>query len=139
MNIQKAAGWILLAPDNKILLLKNACRKDWGLPKGHLEEGESEKDAACREMFEETGISREQIVPVENFKKTLSYVLAKQHPLCRKEVSYFLAHCQKEWPLKLSPEHEEGLWADTKQIEQLVSHQNLKELILSVATLKRIP
>ena len=29
----------------------------WGLPKGHLEDGESSKQAALREVNEETGLS----------------------------------------------------------------------------------
>lgn len=56
----KAAG-ILFVHDGRVLLLKRAASaKDhpntWGLPGGHIEDGETPSQAARREMHEETGI-----------------------------------------------------------------------------------
>ncbi|MEX0935338.1 MAG: NUDIX domain-containing protein [Gemmatimonadota bacterium] len=39
-----------------VLLIRDPYRK-WGLPKGHLEEGEDSQQAALREVREETGLS----------------------------------------------------------------------------------
>lgn len=36
-------------------------RRRWGLPKGHLEPGETVQQAACREVFEETGLRGEVV------------------------------------------------------------------------------
>ena len=44
---------------NKLLIVKNNGYDNspkWGLPKGHLEEGEYQHQAAMRELYEETGI-----------------------------------------------------------------------------------
>ena len=41
----------------RYLLIKDPY-KNWGFPKGHLENGESPADAALRETAEETGLSR---------------------------------------------------------------------------------
>jgi 8-oxo-dGTP pyrophosphatase MutT (NUDIX family) len=38
------------------LLVYSARNKEWGFPKGHIEEGETDKETARREIFEETGI-----------------------------------------------------------------------------------
>ena len=38
------------------------CRCGWGFPKGHIESGETEEEAAIREVFEETGI-RVELIP----------------------------------------------------------------------------
>lgn len=43
----------------RFLLIKNKRSAHWGFPKGHLEKGESNADAAMREVFEETGIHLE--------------------------------------------------------------------------------
>lgn len=40
----------------------------WGFPKGHLEEGESSKTAALREVLEETGIIAEVIEKIGDAK-----------------------------------------------------------------------
>ena len=61
LKVDFAAGGIVLE-NNNILLVKN--RKNeyvdnpksfWGFPKGHMEDGEAPKDAAKREVIEETG------------------------------------------------------------------------------------
>ena len=40
-----------------VLMVRSRC--GWGFPKGHIEKGETEEAAACREVFEETGIRAE--------------------------------------------------------------------------------
>ena len=41
--------------ETEVLLHKRADFRIWALPRGHIESGESWKDAAIREVFEETG------------------------------------------------------------------------------------
>ena len=57
---------------------------DWGLPKGHVERGESDEQAAVREVKEETGLSVE-LDPV--FRQAVRYTVANART---KEVVYFL-------------------------------------------------
>lgn len=53
-NYVHAAGGVVIRPDGKFLAIK----RDgiWDLPKGKLEPGESDEDAALREVEEETGL-----------------------------------------------------------------------------------
>lgn len=47
----------------EVLLVQPRAGQDkWGMPKGHVDEGESHEDAAVRETLEETGIAV-QILP----------------------------------------------------------------------------
>ena len=52
---------ILLVRDNKLLLVKRKYDPDagyWSIPGGHLDLGERVKEAAEREVFEETGLKK---------------------------------------------------------------------------------
>ncbi len=56
----KAGVIIFNQNKTKLLIIKNAYNPNlskWGLPKGHLELGESREQCASRELLEETGIS----------------------------------------------------------------------------------
>ena len=57
MKKTKACGVLVFRrqPQLSFLLMKHPHRYD--LPKGHIEEGETEEQCALREMWEETGIS----------------------------------------------------------------------------------
>lgn len=63
-NKTKSAGGIIIDPWNNIqnhekyniLIIKQRLTNNWGLPKGHCEEGEDTEIAAVREIREETGI-----------------------------------------------------------------------------------
>ena len=52
-----AAGGVVEGDDDSLLMIK--LRNRWDLPKGHIEEGESESVAALREVEEETGVVAE--------------------------------------------------------------------------------
>src|SRR5579871_5854990 len=66
-----AAGGIVLRPAKPPLIAVVRLRKrnEWVLPKGKLDDGESPRDAAVREVWEETGHD----VCVHEFLGTLAY------------------------------------------------------------------
>jgi 8-oxo-dGTP pyrophosphatase MutT (NUDIX family) len=72
----------------------------WGFPKGHAEDGETDKEAAARELFEETSLTVVEFLPFKGVSE--SYVFRYQGDLIYKDVFYFLAlvegklHTQKE-------------------------------------------
>ena len=59
MRIEKSAGGVVIY-DNAILLLRKY-NGDWVLPKGRIEKDEKIKEAALREVKEETGTQAEVI------------------------------------------------------------------------------
>ena len=60
MNIPRLAALAVVARDGHLLLVRRRHEPDaglWGFPGGHVEFGERIGDAACRELFEETGVT----------------------------------------------------------------------------------
>lgn len=53
MRCVKSCGTLLMKPDNSFLLLRHSDRYD--LPKGHMENGETELDTAIRGLFIDEG------------------------------------------------------------------------------------
>jgi len=63
---EPTAGGVIFRRNSKtqeieILLIQDA-KNRWTIPKGHIEEGESAKDTADREIREETGLKQVQII-----------------------------------------------------------------------------
>lgn len=52
----------------KLLLARHKDRTTWEMPGGHIEDGESSREAALRELYEETGIITEDIAAICDFE-----------------------------------------------------------------------
>lgn len=57
MKRTKSAGGVVLNKNEEILVV-NQNGNSWSLPKGHIDEGEEVLEAAVREIYEESGISK---------------------------------------------------------------------------------
>ena len=80
---EKSCGCIII--DNKKVLLIESVQGNWGFPKGHVEEDETEVQTAIREVKEETNLD----VKIDEGKKyTLQYITDKGTP---KQVVLFVA------------------------------------------------
>lgn len=101
----------------RVLLLR--AYKNWDFPKGLVEPGETELEAAKREVLEETGIAELDYPFGEEYKETLPYA-------ANKVARYYLAETG-EVDIKLPvspelgrPEHHEYRWASFDEAEELL-------------------
>lgn len=69
----KSCGILIVRGDplSEFLLMKHP--KRWDLPKGHIDDGETELECALRETWEETGIAKEAIRLDPDFRYTQQY------------------------------------------------------------------
>lgn len=94
---ERAAGLILFRENSgkrEYLIIRNQRGGHWGFPKGHVEPGEEDLQAAIREVSEEVNINRIQIVP--GFRTSVRYSFLRQGEPVRKEVVLFLARTDEE-------------------------------------------
>lgn len=88
MSKEKSCGAVIFTRDNgvlKFVLIKDL-EGNYGFPKGHMEENETEQQTALREVKEETGLSVEII---DGFKTFDVYLVYRNKVV--KTVIYFLA------------------------------------------------
>lgn len=71
-----SAGGVVTRDGKVLLTLMRTMnnREVWTYPKGHVEEGETPREAAIREVFEETGYKCEIISPSEIYVSSYNFV-----------------------------------------------------------------
>lgn len=88
MKYEKSCGAVCLQITENSIKVLLVCHKyggHWAFPKGHVENGESERQTAIREVCEETGVT---IEIMDGFRHTGKYSPARG---IMKEVVYFIA------------------------------------------------
>jgi 8-oxo-dGTP pyrophosphatase MutT (NUDIX family) len=138
---QTAAGVVLYRRNGgdtrRYLLMRSALtrRPIWEFPKGGVEAGESEAQAAVRELWEEAGIGEGQIVLFDGYREEERYVFTQgkgeQRTLIVKKVVYFLAETDEERVI-ISREAEEYRWATYDEAMRLIRFPG-KRRVLEVA------
>lgn len=94
-SVLTASAWVL-SPDLDSVLLITHPRFGWSMPGGHVHEEEAPRDAAVRELAEETGL---ELTPIEDDPVAVSWACGREEMFC---LSYaFLA--DPEDPLSPEP------------------------------------
>lgn len=129
MNIEKSCGIIIyqmIEQQPQFLVLQSLINHHWGFPKGHMENGESEKETAIREVFEETGL---HIDTLEEFKTSHHYTLANGN---LKEVTFFLGEVTQPVTQIQADEIKNYEWLNEQDTFKKLTFDNTK-LILEEA------
>jgi len=97
----------------------------WEFPKGHLNEGETQLEAAERELKEETGLELQYVLLKDPFVETYQYEC--EGGFYRKQVYYYLGMVQGEVSLQTS-ELDDGKWVALEEAESHVTHETSKSI-----------
>lgn len=127
MPNEKSAGLVVFRFNGipHFLLLKSE-NGNWGFPKGNIEAGESEKEAAVRETQEETGITNLKFI--DNFKESIEYFYREAKKTIHKQVIYFLAET-KETKIKISSEHIGYEWLTLHDALKRLNYDNDRNIL----------
>jgi 8-oxo-dGTP pyrophosphatase MutT (NUDIX family) len=126
---QSAGGVVIraIAGDVHVLLIRDPYGK-WGLPKGHLEGGESSRDAALREVREETGLAELTLGPELG---TIDWYFRFEGALIHKYCDYFLMVSHDG---EARPEVDEGItecvWLPVEEAVTTVAYDNARQVVV---------
>ncbi len=106
--------------------------KRWGLPKGHVEPGEGIRQAACREVLEETGLEGEVIGKLGDISYRYTYKKANGE-LVRvfKRVHFYLLRWSKGEVRGRDYEVDEARWFDLDEALKTVTYPTEQKMVRS--------
>ncbi|MBI4100189.1 NUDIX domain-containing protein [Candidatus Microgenomates bacterium] len=134
MREETSAGGVVFKKNDKevsFLLLKDQ-NDSWTFPKGLIESGEDSRDAAQREVSEETGI--QQLVFFKELEP-IKYWYRWEGDLIHKTVHYYLFETKgEETPV---PQKEEGItevrWFTPDEAGKIIGYRKTNQKILNEA------
>jgi ADP-ribose pyrophosphatase YjhB (NUDIX family) len=106
---------------------------NWGLPKGHIEGGETPQQAALREVEEETGLCELEVVAQ---LPTIDWYFRDRGKLVHKFCHFFLLQCTAGDPV---PQRDEGItqciWSAPPDAVEIVGYANARDVLRVAADL----
>jgi bis(5'-nucleosidyl)-tetraphosphatase len=145
---QRAAGIVLyrgVEGGRLYLLVRSALtrRPIWEFPKGGVEAGETDPEAAERELQEEAGLAPGDYEMVDGFREEERYVFTQGGGVSRtlivKQVVYYLARAATD-RVEISPEAEEYRWVSADEGQRLLRFPGKRRVLLKAHEfLSRVP
>ena len=135
MNKEFSCGAVVFrreGPVTMYLLVYSPRSKRWGFPKGHIEPGESEKEAALREIWEETGLQDLRFIDgfrEEKIYKTLSSREPYKGQDIEKHSTYYLCETKEKEVTVDTEEIAEYKWLARHDAIKLLAFDSLKDLL----------
>ena len=126
-----SAGGIVYRRNQNIVevaLIRSGRR--WGLPKGHLEPGESIQEAACREVAEETGLQGEVVDKLGEITYRFMNKWTEGKPVrVFKRVHFYLIRWSKGEVEGHDYEVDEARWVPLREAFAMLSYATEKKMM----------
>jgi len=121
--IQAAGGiiWKKEGNQKKLAVVHRHKHNDWSLPKGKVDPGENWKEAAVREVLEETGC----VGKIKKYAGSISYLLDGKP----KVVLFWHMEIKSEKPDQMNGEVDEVRWLTVEEALKIMDYADEKELI----------
>jgi len=126
---ETSAGGVVyrVADGVAVFLLIRDSYRNWGFPKGHVEEGELPDGAALREVSEETGLSD---LAIRGLIDAIDWHFRFRGKLIHKICHFYLMETGES---STSPQRAEGItacrWLPFREAEELISYANARDVL----------
>jgi bis(5'-nucleosidyl)-tetraphosphatase len=130
MRDERSSGAVIFSIDKDSgaeFLLLHHTSGHWDFPKGNIESGEDEKQAARREILEETGI--QDVNFLEGFREKIEYRYKRGEKLIHKEVIFYLLRTNTK-KITLSNEHIAYVWNKYDNAVKQLTYKNTKNVLM---------
>ena len=127
MKYEKSCGAIVYTNVNekRLYLVEQMLGGHWGVPKGHVEENETEEETSLREIKEEVGLD----VIIDTGFRTVETYSPKDGVI--KDVVYFVAY-SKSMHTTMQPEEVRDIkWVEINEAIDLIGFQDMQEIIMA--------
>lgn len=134
MKHTQVAGGVVLNSRGEVLIT-NRSNTSWSLPKGHIEDGESAREASVREIWEETGVNDLVFVrDLGSYDRYRTSLDGGDDPSELKTIHMFLYTTpQMELAPMDSDVHPEAVWVSREKVSELLTHKKDKEFFDGLA------
>ena len=122
---EKSCGAVVYNPKKHSFLIIKMLNGNWGFPKGHTEDQETDIQTAIREVTEETGINIEIL---DGFKKSIKYI---PFPEVLKKVIFFIGITKEEKVLIDKGEIEDYMWCSYEEALKMITYKPQRDVMES--------
>ena len=122
---EKSCGAVVYKKENNEFkfLLVHQSNDQYGFPKGHVEENETEIETALREIKEETNLDVELDT---DFRYQITYLVEQKNIM--KDVVYFVATPKTFNLISQEGEIDECVWCSYEEVLEKLEFDNIKEV-----------
>lgn len=122
------AGGVIYNP-NKGIVLVEQFQSSWSLPKGHVEHNESPRDTAIREIWEETGLSEEQLTCIAplGFYERMKIKEKESDPDELRTITMYLFTTKETTLTPHDIDISEAIWLPVHEVAKKLTHEKDRE------------
>ncbi len=116
------------------VLVVNQRGNSWSLPKGHVDPGEEILEAARREIHEESGVSKLELVrKLGSYERHRISKDGKGEDLSeKKQIHMFLFRTDQDELAPTDPMNPEARWISRNQVGKMLTHPRDREFFASI-------
>lgn len=127
MIYEKSCGFVVykeVQGENYYLIIRNISG-EYGFPKGHVENNETEHETAIRELKEETNV---EVQIIDGFRCQVEYKFPNKINVMKRSV-YFLGKCIEDDIVCREGEVSEAMFVSFERAIELLSFEDTKKIL----------